>query len=370
MRQLTLHSAAALAAILCVLTSMRDGHAETLHWTSNGPLAGVVAIAVVPSDSQVIYAGSTGTDGGKGVFKSSDGGRSWIAVNSGISNKRINAVAVDPRNPKIVYAGYEGAGFFKTTDGGDHWHTINRTPLHHGTSIAIDPLDSHVLYLGSDNGMFKGDDGGATTVPLKNGQPDAGTVVNIVIDPRDHRTLYISKYNESIDRSGIWKSTDAGQSWTAANSGLCRGPKLDLGMNRSVDSARLTFGLTLDPKHPDILYTGTLGGGVFKSIDGGRRWNHASDGINTGKSFGNNVYSVAVDPRDPNIVYAGTAGGGIFITSDGGTHWRNESQGLPPQNDRGQIVSVIWSITIAHDGKTIYAGNYGDGNGVYRATLP
>src|SRR5947209_4272213 len=75
--------------------------AETLHWTSNGPPAGVDAVAFAPSDSRIIYAGSTGIDGGKGVFKSSDGGQTWTAVNKGITNKRINAVAVDPRDPRI-----------------------------------------------------------------------------------------------------------------------------------------------------------------------------------------------------------------------------------------------------------------------------
>ena len=152
---------------------------------------------------------------------------------------------------------------------------------------------------------------------MKNGQPAVGTVVNIIIDPHDNRVLYISKYNESIDNSGIWKSTDAGASWTAANSGLAGGPKLQMGLNRTIDSARLTFGLAIDPEHSNVLYAGTLGGGVFKTIDGGGHWNHASDGINTGMSFGESIYSLAVDPHDPTIVYAGTAGGGVFRTIDG-----------------------------------------------------
>src|SRR5258708_4296078 len=98
---------------------------------SSGPAAGVDAVAIAPSDSKIVYAGSTGTDGGKGVFKSADGGRRWTEVNKGITNKRINAIAVDPRDSKIAYAGYEGEGFYKTTDGGESWIAINKTPVHH-----------------------------------------------------------------------------------------------------------------------------------------------------------------------------------------------------------------------------------------------
>ncbi len=252
------HKIAAIAVISGLLTVARCVRADGAHWTSNGPPAGIVAIAAAPSDPKIVYAGSTGADGGKGVFKSSDGGRNWIAVNYGITNKRINAVAVNPHNSKIVYAGYEGEGFYKTTDGGEHWATINRTPLHHGTSIAIDRFDSSIVYLGTDSGMFKSFDGGRTVAPLKNGQSEVGTVVNIVIDPRDNHTLYVSKFHDTEENSGIWKSKDAGATWTAANTGLSGGPLRQMGKDRHIDSARLTFALAIDPRDSKTLYTGTL----------------------------------------------------------------------------------------------------------------
>jgi photosystem II stability/assembly factor-like uncharacterized protein len=355
--------------IVSLLAFASAAHAEALRWTSNGPLAGVDSIAVAPSDSRIVYAGTTGTDGGKGVFKSADGGRSWIAVNKGIANRRINAVAVDPRDARVAYAGYEGAGFYKTTDGGGSWVTINKVPLHHGTSIAIDPVDSNVVYLGTDRGMFKSTDGGGTVVRLDNGQPAVGTVVHVAIDPHDNRTLYVSRYNDSVDNSGIWKSTDAGASWTAASNGISGGPKREMGLKQPVDSARFTFGLAIDPNHHNILYAGTLGGGVYKTTDGGSHWIHASDGINTGMSFGNNVYSLAVDPHNSDVVFAGTAGGGVFKTMDGGKHWVSESEGLPPQSDHGNMTSIIWALTIDPRTGIFYAGNYGDTNGVYSAKL-
>ncbi len=353
------------ASIIFLATLTQTAHAGGAHWTTGGPRAGIVAIALAPSDSQVIYAGSTGIDGGKGVYKSVDGGRHWAEVNEGITNKRINALAVDPRNPKIAYAGYEGEGFYRTTDGGGHWARINRMSLHHGTSIAIDPADSDVLYLGTDKGMFKSTDAGQTVIQLKNGQPEIGTVVNIVFDPHDRRTLYISRYNEKIEDSGVWKSTDAGASWSAVNTGLAGGPKLEMGINRTIDSARLAFGLAIDPKHSDVVFVGTLGGGVFKTTDGGRHWKPANDGINTGMPSGNSVYSLAVDPRDTDVIYAGSAGGGVFKTTDGGKQWAAYSDGLPAQNDHGRLVGVIWALQITPDGKVLYAGNYGDANGVY-----
>ena len=366
------HKIAAIAVISGLLTVAHCVRADGAHWTSNGPPAGIVAIAAAPSDPKIVYAGSTGADGGKGVFKSSDGGRNWIAVNYGITNKRINAVAVNPHNSKIVYAGYEGEGFYKTTDGGEHWATINRTPLHHGTSIAIDRFDSSIVYLGTDSGMFKSFDGGRTVAPLKNGQSEVGTVVNIVIDPRDNHTLYVSKFHDTEENSGIWKSKDAGATWTAANTGLSGGPLRQMGKDRHIDSARLTFALAIDPRDSKTLYTGTLGAGVFKTVDVGEHWTRATSGINTGMPFGNNVYSLAIDPGNSNIVFAGTAGGGIYRTVDAGQHWTADSAGLPPQSDRGQMTSIIWALTTSGSARAICAGNYGaaDGNGVYEKRLP
>src|SRR3954467_9136444 len=98
----SLARAVGMAALL--LGAAAGARADTMLWSSTGPMAGVDAIAVAPSDSRFIYAGSTGTDGGNGVFKSADGGRTWMAVNKGITNKRINAVAVDPRDARVAYA--------------------------------------------------------------------------------------------------------------------------------------------------------------------------------------------------------------------------------------------------------------------------
>jgi photosystem II stability/assembly factor-like uncharacterized protein len=361
---------AAFVWIFGLLTAAPAVHADALLWKTNGPPAGVDTIAVAPSDPKIVYAGSTGTDGGKGVFKSADGGRSWAAVNHGIANRRINAVAVDPLHSEIVYAGYEGEGFYKTADGGENWATINTAPVHHGTAIAIDPVDTNVLYLGTDSGMFKSVDGGKTLSRLNNGQSEVGSVVRIVIDPHDRRTVYISKYNDKLENCGIWKSTDAGASWNVASTGIAGGPERQLGPNQKIDAARMTFGLAIDPQQPGVLYAGTLGGGVFKTTDGAAHWVHSSDGINTGMSFGNNVYSLAVDPRNSGVVYAGTAGGGIFKTSDAGKHWVSESQGLPPQSDHGDMVGIIWALTLDPKTRTLYAAHYGNSDGVYAASLP
>jgi photosystem II stability/assembly factor-like uncharacterized protein len=364
---------AAIAAIACLFAVARFARADDARWASNGPPAGIDTIAVAPSDPQVIYAGSTGADGGKGIFKSSDGGRNWIAINYGITNKRINAIAVNPHNSKIVYAGYEGEGFYKTTDGGEHWATINSTPLHHGTSIAIDRFDSSIVYLGTDSGLFKSFDGGRTVARLKNGQSQIGTVVNIVIDPRDNHTLYVSKFHDTEENSGIWNSKDAGATWTAVNTGLSGGPLRQMGKDRQIDSARLTFALAIDPRDSKTLYTGTLGAGVFKTTDGGEHWTRATDGINTGMPFGNNVYSLAINPLDSRRIYAGTAGGGIYKTIDAGKRWIADSDGLPPQNEHGKMTGIVWALIATHNHNAIYAGIYGNpdsnADGVYQTTM-
>lgn len=156
-----------LAAVIGLL-GREPAHAGLAVWTSNGPEGGAVrALAVNPSSPQTLYAGTGG-----GVFKSSDGGGSWRAVNTGLGNTTVSALAIDPVNPAILYAGTAG-GVFKSVDAGAGW-TDARAGLGPVTvaALAVDPSNPAVLYAGtSTGGVFKSIDGALNWVTASLGLP-------------------------------------------------------------------------------------------------------------------------------------------------------------------------------------------------------
>jgi len=263
-------------------------------WTTNGPYGvGVQALAVVAPDT--LYAGTVFG----GVFKSTDGGDSWSAINTGLSSTNIFTLQVDPAKPTTLYAGSVLDGVFKSTDGGDTWDAAGKTPI--GYALAIDPTDADTLYVGTVNGVFKTVDGGGTW--NSSGLADVNVSL-VVIDPTVPGTLYAGTVFD-----GVFRSTDAGATWSAT--GLHPG----------------AFALALDPGAPGTLYAGTAAG-VFKSSDHGDTWTA------TGPNHSAVVYALASDRDRPGTVYAGvmyadgSGAGGVFVTMNGGASWTLLDNGL------------------------------------------
>jgi photosystem II stability/assembly factor-like uncharacterized protein len=233
-------------------------------WRSIGPDGGAVyALAFAPSDAHVAYAGTPG-----GVFRSSDGGSSWTAVNNGLGSLTVLSVAVDPRDPGVAYAGTYG-GLYKTTSGGASWRQL--------------PL-----------GTF----------------PSITGVQNLTIDPAHPRILYASIADAS-DRFGLFRSADGGAHWTERDAGLPGG----------------VFTLGLDPDHAGTLYasvpnqSSTPGTTVYKTTNGGGSW-AVLPGLTTRQA------SSFAFLRSTGTVYASTLDG-LFATRDGGATWNLVSLGAP-----------------------------------------
>jgi len=175
------------------------------------------------------------------------------------------------------------------------------------TAIAVDPFDENVIYAGSTinynadefGGLFKSADGGASWNTLI-----SGTIIrDIDIHPTNPQIIYVLGGGALVS-----KTADGGQTWVAADSGLRVGLYGTPGV------------LAIDPLHPDTLYTGVssnFGGNLFKSTDGGRTWRAIGDTI-----LWNGVTAIAIDPQNTNVVYAGTAWiGAISKSTDGGASW-------------------------------------------------
>lgn len=417
--------------------------------SANGTDAAQLSAIAVPANFAVtpsLWAGAS--DGG--LLASSNGGGSWTAINNGFQSTNIRALATHPLDTgsgAIFLAGYGDAitttrALYRSVDSGASW-AISATGLNAEQirSIAIDPTtvdadpltaENFTVYAAGrseripnaaakDGGLYKSTDAGVTWstidsgIALVSGRPDMGTVRTIAADPRSCvtppasgpcapgsgglRTLFATGGGRA-NFSGpglpyisarIYKSTNAGASWSPAETGLPLSQ--DLGPPGASNYAGMggVVPLVFDPSNTQTLYIGsfiswspgiagatepTIANGVFKSIDGGASWVHMSNGMPRygGPSSSNwDVLALAINPANPQVIYAGTsnlyagaATGNVYKSTNGGASWSPASTGIA-----GQDVRALFIDPADASGDTIYAGTGGDGanpGGVYRST--
>jgi photosystem II stability/assembly factor-like uncharacterized protein len=216
----------------------------------------------------------------------------------------ISALAINPLTPTTLYAGSYGSGVFRSTDSGATWKA---TGIADGgiLSLAINPHTPSILYAAISTlapatlyaggiGVFRSTDSGATWTAANTGFPTYAYAQCLAIDPLTPTTLYAGT------DGGVFRSMDSGAHWTAVNTGLT-----NLGVSA----------LAINPLTPTTLYAGSYGSGVFRSTDSGATWS----AVNTGLT-GHPVYSLAINPKAPATLYAGTDSG-VFRSTNGGDHW-------------------------------------------------
>lgn len=333
--------------------SWQDIGGPLFHTGAGTPIAGDFVFD--PRDHGVIYCGTS-----VAVFKTTDGGGTWNPIMAG----DIRAIVINPASPETLYAATR-LGIFKTSDGGASWTLaisglrfelvpgIPQVPA--VNALAIDPNDPAILYAGAaTGGMFISTDGADTWAPLNNGIPVVpNSSVNVGIDAlaisrSDSATLYAAA---SHGTGHIFKSTDAGDSWRMASTGV-------------VGTAVTT--LAISSETPSAVYAGiTFQGGVSKTVNKGTSWNEASNGLSSGASFGlDQMYSVtalAVDRATPSRIYAGTVEKGAFESTDSGESWQPANVGLEAFRTR----SIRTLAIDPFDASTIYAGTFA---GLFKST--
>jgi photosystem II stability/assembly factor-like uncharacterized protein len=266
-----------------------------------------------------------------GVWKTTNAGTTWKAVFDGEGSYSIGAIALDPKNPSVVWVGTGennsqrsvayGDGVYKSEDGGGSWTNLGLKTSEHIGRILIDPRNSNVVYVaaqgplwapGGERGLYKTTDGGKSwKASLAIGENTG--VSDAAFDPRDPDVLYASAYQRRrhvftlIDggpESALYKSTDAGDSWTRLKTGL---PKEDLGR----------IGIAVSPAEPDWVYAvveaAEKGKGFYRSTDRGATWEKRSDYQPAGPQYYNELIP---DPKERERVYAID----VFnrVTTDGG----------------------------------------------------
>jgi photosystem II stability/assembly factor-like uncharacterized protein len=226
---------------------------ESWNTVNSGlPTGGVLALAINPQDPGTIYAIAQGNPQNTGgVFKSTDGGASWTVVNTGLDGNAyfVSTLAIDPQNPDTVYAFGNDSGIYQTTNGGANWTSVGygMTAPGYGRNadtviaLAFDPRDSNIIYAGASVGIFKSTDGGISWSAVKSRLiTDANgplVISALVIDPQNPDTVYAIWPD-----TGVLKTTDAGASWTAVYA-------------EPITPIGLTV-LRIDPQNPGTMYAG------------------------------------------------------------------------------------------------------------------
>src|SRR5947199_1711743 len=289
-----------------------------LRWRLIGPHRGgrVLAVAGVPGDPATFYFGAV--DGG--VWRTRNAGVTWEPLFDDQPIASIGALALAPSDPNVIYVGTGqasirsdityGAGVYKSSDGGAHWRALGLTDTRHIGKVLVDPRNPDVVLVAalghaygpnSERGVFRSTDGGGTWTKVLFKDPDTGAI-DLAADPADPQVVYAALYQarrtpweqyppDEGPGSGLYKSTDGGVTWTALTGhGLPAGPVGRIGL--AVGRGGRVY----------ALIGAKTDGGLYRSDDGGASWRLAgSDPRLTSRNW--YFCRVTVDPQNPDVVY-------------------------------------------------------------------
>jgi photosystem II stability/assembly factor-like uncharacterized protein len=341
--------------------------AKGLKLRSIGPavMGGRIAdIAVSPQDPSTWYVAA----GSGGLWKTINSGITWTPVFDEQPSYSIGTVTIDPNNPEIVWVGTGenvsgrhvgwGDGVYKSLDGGLSWKNMGLKKSEHIGKILIDPRNSDVAFVaaegplwssGGERGLYKTTDGGKT---WKNTlQIDANTgVTDIEFDPSDPNTLYAAAYQRRRHtwsllaggpKSGIYKSTDNGDTWRQVTTGL---PKGDVGK----------IGLAVTKANPKLVYatieSDSKNKGFYKSTDKGESWTKQNS-YTSGGTGPHYYQEIEASPQNPDLVYQMDVF--LHVTRDGGKHFNYLGTGREKHSDN----HALWIDP--NNGKHLIAGTDG-----------
>ena len=268
----------------------------------------VNTLVVDPSNPLTLYAGTGSTGAGSGVYKSEDAGLTWRLVSIGLPSEDVKVLAFSRDDPPILYAAV-GSNVFVTADGGANWSQQAQDVSEYGgfEQIRVAPGNGKVLYgVAVIEGVFRSDDGGQNWLAVNEGLPkDSNGSLNaqsLAVDPTDANVVYLGTGWRPFNGNGVYKSTDGGAKWAPANRGM---------IDYSITA------LAVDPANPQIVYAGGFEGELFKSTDGGTTWNELTASLPAQTS----LLDIVIDPARTETVYLLCDRAGVMVSYDGGTRW-------------------------------------------------
>ncbi|HEX3876950.1 MAG TPA: glycosyl hydrolase [Bryobacteraceae bacterium] len=369
--------AAALFSLVFFAQQTPDNPLRDLRFRLIGPFRGgrAVAAAGVPSDPKTFYFGATGG----GVWKTSDAGLSWRPISDGFfKTGSVGAIAVADSDPNTIYVGMgeacvrgnasNGDGVYKSTDGGRSWRNVGLEQTYHIGAVVVHPTNPDIVYVAAlghlwgpnpERGVYRSTDGGQTWKQVLTRGNEAGAV-DLVMDPSNPRVLYASFWQISrkpwrMDSggpgSGLWKSTDGGDTWQD----LSHAP----GMPRGVEGR---IGISVSAANPERVYAlvEASDGGVYRSDNGGRNWTrqNSENDLRQRAWYYSHIYA---DPKNPDLVYVLNVG--MFSSADGGRTFRpmnpphgdNHDLWIAPTDPNRMILANDGGATITLDGGHLWS---------------
>ncbi|MCB8932546.1 MAG: glycoside hydrolase [Chthonomonadaceae bacterium] len=294
-----------------------------------------LACCGVPGQPERYYFGAVGG----GVWETRNSGRTWWPVCDEMGVASIGALAVAPSDPNVIYVGtgeadmrsdiQQGDGMIKSTDGGDSWTRIGLEDTRQIGKILVDPRDADTVYVAAlghpygpneQRGVFKSTDGGKSWRKVLFKDADTGAI-DLAMDPSDPNTILATLWQtrrppwsiyppSSGPGSGLYRTTDAGKTWTRIE-------------GHGLPAFFGHMGIAFSPAKPDRVYAvvdtnAKEGGGIFVSEDKGLNWSLATS---DSRLWGRGWYfgGITPDPKDPEMVYVMNTG--MYRSTDGGKHF-------------------------------------------------
>ncbi len=343
---------------------------QALHWRGIGPYRGgrVLAVTGVTSEPNVYYFGAVAG----GVWKTTDGGVSWIPLTDQTTITSIGAIAVAPSNRDIVYVGAgeasprgditNGNGVFKSLDGGKTWQSLGLSDTRQIGALIVDPKNPNIVLVAAlghafgpnaERGVYRTANGGKTWAKVLSKNDTTGAI-DVTFDPHNSKIVYASlwqalrqpwTFSSGGEGSGLYHSTDGGITWSRlSGNGLPSGilGRIDISVS-GADSKRVYA--MIEAKH----------GGLFRSDDAGEHWKLVNDDgrLRQRAWYFSKIYA---DPKHSDTVYALNTG--MFKSTDGGKtfslvsarHGDHHGLWIDPANSNRLINGSDGGATVSLDG--------------------
>lgn len=346
---------------------------KALQWRSIGPFRGgrVTAVAGVASQPLVFYFGATGG----GVWKTSDGGIDWEPITDGsvFGTGSVGAIGLSDSDPNVIYVGMgeapirgnfsHGDGVYKSTDAGKTWKRIGLEDTRQISRICVHPKNPDLVYVAAQGhawapneqrGVFRSKDGGKSWEKVLSRGDKAGAS-DLIIDPTNPNNIYAGFWEvyrkpwtleSGGPGSGVFKSTDGGDSWTE----ITRNPGMPKGLIGIV-------GITVSPANPDRLWAiiEAEDGGVFRSDNAGKTWMKVNEErrLRQRAWYYTRIYA---DPKNAETVYVLNTGfyrsndGGRTFSGIGVPHGDNHDLWIAPEDPQRMIESNDGGANVSFNG--------------------
>jgi len=318
---------------------------------------GVSSIVLDPTNPNIIYIGTGDRDGGDvpgyGVWRSTDGGLTWAPRNSGMGNRTVYEILMDPTNSNTLIAS-TNSNIYRSTNGGASW-TLSFSG-HNCKDIAMKPGDPNYIYA-TGTRVYRSINNGASFTQITSGVPSTNIRrIAVGVSPAQPNSvfLFVANSSGSAGFEGIFKSTNSGGSYalSGVNSPNILGYDTNGG---SGNQAWYDLVMQVDPNNADIIYCGAIN--IWKTTDAGANW--TLSGHWTGSGGADDVHAdqhvLEWNPHDGNL-YAGHDGG-IHITSDAGVVWNEVTSGLG--------IAQVYKIGVSQQSETVINGYQDNGTGIW-----